>query len=141
MKKKCIFCDVLFIFLIGVIAVCSWRFAPVSFLKDVDSSEVASIDVFNGGTGRRMILEDPQEIDAIVKNVQSAKMRKGKRSSDYDGFAFSLRFQDKDGNEIDSFIINSNDQIRDDPFFYECVSGELCISYLRELEDKYCIWE
>ena len=49
--------------------------------------------------------------------------------------------KDKDGNVIDNFIINSKNIIRDDPFFYECKNGELCFSFLQELENKYCVEE
>jgi hypothetical protein len=47
-----------------------------------------------------------------------------------------MKFYDNSGKEIDSFIINSTDTIRDDPFFY-CGNGDLCFDYLKELEDKY----
>jgi hypothetical protein len=63
-------------------------------------------------------------------------MTRGKVSVNYGGYSFQMKFYDHRGNEIDSFIINSSDTIRDDPFFYRC-NGDLCFDYFKELEDKY----
>ncbi len=141
MKKKYILYGMIFVLIIGIIAACSWYFTPKSFLEGVDGNEIASISVFNGSTGQQMTLEDTADIAVIVNNIQSTKMKRGKISSNYAGYAFSLTFKDKDANVIDSFIINSKNVIRDDPFFYECENGELCFTFLQELENKYCVEE
>ncbi len=104
-------------------------------------NEIASISVFNGSTGRRMTLEDAGEISFIINNIQTVKMKRGKISSNYDGYSFSLTFKDANGNAIDSFIINSKTVIHDDPFFYESENGELCLAFLQELENKYVFEE
>ena len=46
------------------------------------------------------------------------------------------KYVDENGNEIESFIINSPNTIRKDPFFYRC-DGDLCFDFLKELEEKY----
>ena len=136
MKKKHILYGVATILLLFVVGTCIWYFTPKTFLKGVDKNEIASISVFTGGAGGTMTLENREEIDTIVTNIQSVKMKRGKFSSNYDGFAFSLTFKDKNGNVIDSFIVNSKIEIRDDPFFYECKEGEVCFDYLVELASK-----
>lgn len=141
MKKKYILCGIILVLIIGIVATCSWYFTPKVFLKDVDVNEIASISVFNGSTGQQMTLEDTEEISTIVNNIQATKMKRGKISSTYKGYAFNLTFKDKNGNIIDSFIINSKTVIRDDPFFYENEKGELCLAFLQELEGKYCTEE
>ena len=77
---------------------------------------------------------DPEEIKYIVENIQGIEMKRDNISSNYDGFSFSLSFKDTDGKTIDSFIVNSADTIRDDPFFYRCEGG-LCFEYLKSLEE------
>ena len=141
MKKKYVLYGIILVLTIGIIVACSWYFTPKSFLKGVDGNEIASISVFNGSTGRRMTLEDTEDIAIIVDNIQSMRLKRGKISSNYDGYAFSLTFRDKEGNIIDSFIVNSKTVIRDDPFFYECENGDLCFTFLQELENKYCVEE
>ncbi len=138
MKKKYILYGIILALAIGIISVCFWCFTPKSFLKGVDGNEVSSISVFDGVTGQRIILENEEDIAYIVNNIQSVKMKRGKISSNYDGFAFNLTFKDKDGNVIDDFIINSKNVIQNDSFFYKCEKGELCFQFLQELVNKYC---
>ena len=137
MKKKHILYGIATLLLLSFIAAAIWYFSPKVFLKGIDSSDIASIYVSNGSTGQHFAIESREDIDTIASNIQSLKMKRGKFSSNYDGFAFSLTFKDKDGNVIDSFIVNSKIEIRNDPFFYECLNGELCFAFLQELENKY----
>jgi hypothetical protein len=122
---------------VAVIAIsAAWYFSPKTFLKGIEPSNVSSITVFDGNTGNGFAIEDESEIQYIVENIQSIAMTRGKISVNYMGYSFRMKFYDNSGKEIDSFIINSADTIRDDPFFY-CGNGDLCFDYLKELEDKY----
>ncbi|MBR4082153.1 MAG: hypothetical protein IKK21_10255 [Clostridia bacterium] len=138
MKKRRVLCVTALAVVFVVLAVCVWYWMPVSFLRGVDSNEVAAIAVFNGTNGHHMMLEDRADIDAVVDNIQSVKLQRGKYMPDVDGFVFSLTFTGRDGRKIDSFIINNSSELRDDPFFYECKNGELCSDLLWALEDRYC---
>ncbi len=138
MKKKYIICTVFLIIAFIFLGVCLWYFSPVTFLEGVTENEVASVTIFSGSTGKQMVIEDREEINTIVGNIQSLKLKRNGFSFDYVGFSFSLTFKDKDGNVIDSIIINNKDTIRDNRFFYKCESGEICFTYLQELADRYC---
>ena len=141
MRKRCIVGIVIAVFLAVLIVSLSiftaWYFTPKNFLKGVLPEEVDRIEVFNGSTGRRFFVDRDSDISAIVENIQRIEMKRGKISSNYDGFAFSLKFLDKEGKTIESFIINSLNLIRDDPFFYKTSEGVLCYEYLSELENQY----
>ena len=113
-----------------------WYSIPKSFLNGLDVSEVASISVFDGNTGKDFIIEDFREIKQIIESIQESEMKRDNISVGYMGYGFRMRFMDKNKKVIDSFIINSPDTIRDDPFFYQC-DGSLCFDYLKELEDIY----
>lgn len=63
-------------------------------------------------------------------------MKRDSISVGYSGYSFRVQFMDQNGKVIDSFIINSSNTIRDDPFFYRC-DGGLCYDYIKELEDIY----
>jgi len=115
----------------------AWYFTPKVFLKGVEADEVDRIEVFDGGTGKRFFVDRDSDILAIVESIKSIEMKRGKISSNYDGFAFSLKFLDKDGKVIDSFIINSLNTIRDDPFFYHTGEGVLPYEHLAEQEKQY----
>ncbi len=113
-----------------------WYFIPKTFLNRLDASEVTSISVFDGNTGKEFIIEDVGEIKQIIGSIQKVRMKRDNISAGYSGYGFRMRFMGKNEKEIDSFIINSPDTIRDDPFFYRC-DGSLCFDYLNELEEIY----
>ena len=102
----------------------------------MEPSDVKSIYVFDGNTGKDFDISDPDEIRYIVENIQSNKLESDKVSIGYSGYSFRMHFYDEEGKRIESFIVNYVNTIRKDPFFYRC-DGELCYEYLKELEDKY----
>ena len=113
-----------------------WYFMPTTFLSKVTPSDIKSISVFDGNTGESFDLSDRDEIRYVAENIQSTKMQKDTLSIGYMGYSFRISFFDENGKEIESFIINSSNTIRKDPFFYRC-DGDLCFDYLKELEEEY----
>lgn len=133
MKKKML----IVVIAIAIIAVSAiWYFSPKNFLSGVEPSDVKSISVFDGNTGNGFVIESSEEIKQIVENIQGIKMKRDNISVGYIGYSFRVQFTDESGKIIDSFIINSPNTIRDDPFFYRCDSS-LCYDYIKELEDMY----
>ena len=136
MKKNRLLVFVCVVLVVAFVCLCTWYSAPRRFLRGVDAEAVSKILVFDGGTGQNFEITEREEISAIVENIQNVSMKRGKRSDGYDGFRYSLKFVDSSGQAIDSFVVNSEDTIRDDPFFWHC-DGELCYEYLGEIEGKY----
>ncbi len=135
MKKKRIIIPIIVPVLILVFILGTWYFTPKKFLNGVASTDVSSIEIFNGSTGNRFTVTDRNQIMNIVENIHGVDMKKEKISSGYDGFVYSLTFKDAGGKTIESFMINSKYIIRDDPFFYRS-SRTLCFEYLKELEEE-----
>lgn len=133
-KKISVLINMIVIAVIAMIV--TWYFSPRTFLSGVDPLDVKSISVFDGNTGKSFVIDDAAEIEYIIENIQDIEMERYKVSLGYSGFSFRMSFNSGSGEEMDSFVINSADTIRDDPFFYQC-NGGLCFDYLRELEDKY----
>ena len=53
------------------------------------------------------------------------------------GYSFKISYiNSNDKDIIPVFILNSDNTIRKDPFFYRC-DGGLCFDYLKECEEKY----
>jgi len=122
---------------IAIIAISMvWYFSPKIFLRGVEPSDVKSISVFDGNTGKLFVIDDVAEIKYIVENIQDIEMQRGNLSVGYSGFRFQMNFNNSNGETIDSFVINSADSIRDDPFFYRC-NGGLCFEYIEGIENKY----
>ena len=137
MKRKPIILIAAAVFLIVVVIIFGvWYSMPKTFLNRLDASDVSGISVFDGNTGKGFIVDDADEIKHIIENIQNVEMKRDDISVGYSGYGFRMHFMDKNEKVIDSFMINSSDLIRDDPFFYRC-DGSLCFDYLKELEDKY----
>ena len=135
MKNKKIRLIIAIVFVL-MVALAIWYFIPTTFLSKVDPSDIKSISVFDGNTGEGFDFSNADEIRYVVENIQSTKMKKDTLSIGYAGFCFRISFFAENGKEIESFIINSSNTIRKDPFFYRC-NGDLCFDYLKELEETY----
>ena len=132
-KKFRLIIAITFVF---VAALAIWYFMPTAFLSKVNPSDIKSISVFDGNTGESFDFSDTDEIRYVVENIQSTRMKKDTLSMGYTGYSFRISFFDENEKEMESFIINSSNTIRKDPFFYRC-DGDLCFDYLKELEEKY----
>jgi hypothetical protein len=101
----------------------------------MNPSDVESIYVFNGNTGESFTIDDEEKITYIVENIKSVEMRRDKLSIGYSGYTYRLTFIRENGSEIDSFVMNSKNTIRDNPFFYTS-DDDLCFEYIKELEEE-----
>ena len=134
--KQKIFLLIMVIVIAAIAISVVWYFSPRIFLSGIEPSDVKSISVFDGNTGKGFDISDTDEIRYIVENIQGCKMERDKVSIGYSGYRFCMCFCDEAEKEMESFTINSDNTIRKDPFFYRCDSG-LCFDYLKELEEKY----
>ena len=135
MKKKKYLLIIMIVFALAA-ASAIWYFLPKTFLSGVEPSDIKSIAVFDGNTGKGFDINDADEIRYIIENIQGIKMERDNISIGYLGVSFRMHFYDKTGKKIESFTMNSANTIRKDPFFYRC-DDNLCFDYLKELEDKY----
>ncbi len=135
MKKKIVI-PIIAVVLLIVLAV-GYYSMPKTFGKNVNSSEVDHINVFDGNTGTNFIITDREDIKYIVENIQSYYMKKDGISLGKMGYGFKICYMDSgDKDVIPEFILNSDDTIRKDPFFYVC-DGGLCFEYIKECEEVY----
>lgn len=136
-QKVLLSVSVIIIAAITVFAV--WYFFPVTFLRDIEPSDVKSISVANGCSGNEFVVEDRMEIEYIVESIKNVKMRKDSISEGKKGWLFNLEFYGSDGTELDRFFIEGDYMLRKDPYYYQAYrsSGRLCAYYLEELEKKY----
>jgi len=110
---------------------------PKTFGKDVTPSDVDRISVFDGNTGVGFTITNPEDIKYIVENIQGHSMKKEGISLGRMGYGFKIRYIDgRDNDVIPAFILNSDDTIRKDPFFYVCEEG-LCFDYIKDCEEAY----
>ena len=133
MKKKIVI--VLSVILICLIGVIVWYNTPLGF-TDLAPDEVMEIVVFNGNSGETTHITDEQQIQHIIQNLNDVEVKRSKPSVGYMGYSFKMTIYLSDGNEADgwnNFIINSENTIRKDPFFYSVVSGEIDYDYIESI--------
>lgn len=134
MKKKILIPAIVMLILIALAA--AFYFTPKRFGKNVNPSDVDHINVFDGNTGVGFTIDDPEDIQYIVENIQNYQMKKDGVSLGKVGYNFKITYVD--GNDkaiIPEIILNSDDTIRKDPFFYRC-DGGLCFDYIKEIESR-----
>lgn len=114
-----------------------WYNAPINFMS-LEYNEVLEIVVFNGNTGNTTHITDKEQIQHIIENLNDIELRRDKLSVDYTGYSFKTTIYLLDGNEADgwnNFIINSEDTIRKDPFFYTVSEGKIDYDYIKSITE------
>ena len=114
-----------------------WYNLPIKLL-DLEPQNVMEITVFNGNTGKLTHITDEEEIEHIIENLNEVKIKRYKPSVGYSGYSFKMTIYLTDGNEADgwnNFIINSEDTIRKDPFFYRVTEGSIDYEYIESITE------
>lgn len=114
-----------------------WYNLPIKLL-DLEPQNVMEIKVFNGNTGKLTHITDEEEIEHIIENLNDVKIKRYKPSVGYSGYSFKMTIYLTDGNEADgwnNFIINSEDTIRKDPFFYRVTEGNIDYEYIESITE------
>ena len=114
-----------------------WYNLPIKLLE-LEPQNVMEIKVFNGNTGKLTHITDEEEIENIIENLNEVKIKRYKPSVGYSGYSFKMTIYLTDGNEADgwnNFIINSEDTIRKDPFFYRVTEGNIDYEYIESITE------
>ena len=133
MKKKIIILLSAMAILFAGIAI--WYNTPID-LMDLDHNEVMEIVVFNGNSGNTTHIKDKEQIQHIIANLNDVEVKRAKLSVGYSGYSFKVTIYLSDGNEANdwnNFIINSDDSIRKDPFFYSVTKGKIDYNYIEDI--------
>lgn len=132
MKKAKYIVPIIGVVMIGI-GLWSWQ-KPIKFLEHIDENKISRIEVFNGHTGNSFMIEHKDDIAFILSNIQNAKLERDTMSLGYMGYRYRLEFYNLAGRKIEELIINSEDAIRKDPFFYKDLNRGLCVEYLELIE-------
>ncbi|MBO5523641.1 MAG: hypothetical protein J5986_08220 [Roseburia sp.] len=133
MKKKiAILLSVIVVLIVGIAV---WYNAPID-LMNLDPNEVKEIVIFNGNSGNSTHIQDKEQIQHIIDNLNDVEVKRSKLSAGYSGYSFKVTIYLSDGNESDgwnNFIINSDDTIRKDPFFYSAAKEKIDYDYITNI--------
>ena len=132
MKKKNF---VLLSIAIIIILILLSLFLPKSFGENIRIEDINYIYVFDGNNGKEFTINNRNDIAYIANNIKNNKVKINSLSLGYMGYGFKIKYMDSNDKILLSFILNSKDTIRKDPFFYKC-NDELCFEYIKKLENE-----
>lgn len=126
---------ILLIICIILISGVVWYIKPLNLLE-LNPDNVSKISIFDGNTGIALSITEKEDITYIINNLNAIVLKKDGISTGFTGYSFKTTIYLKNGEEAggwNNFIINSEDTIRKDPFFYKVVEGEIDYQYIRRL--------
>ncbi|WP_010283000.1 hypothetical protein [Bacillus timonensis] len=103
---------------------------------DIEVEDVSSIQIVDGSSGYKLEITSKQEINRIITNLNEVTFKKGKLSAGYLGYRFNTKIYDHNGEPLKELIINSNDTIRYNGFFYTSTGKPLEFQFIEELVEK-----
>ena len=112
-----------------------YLFIPKSFGKNIKIEDINYIYVFDGNNGKEFTINNRNDVEYIVNNIKNNKVKINSLSLGYMGYGLKIKYMDSKGKTLLSFILNSKDTIRKNPFFYKC-NDELCFEYIKKLESE-----
>ncbi|WP_231495765.1 hypothetical protein [Paucisalibacillus sp. EB02] len=122
--------------LIGIPILCIIAFACTYIphnVVNIDHSMISKITIFDGNSGDYFEITDGADIKHIINNLNEATFQKGKPSIGYMGYRFNTKIFDQEGDLIKELIINSDETIRYNWFFYNTVDSTLAYDYIDKL--------
>lgn len=132
-KKKC------WVVLLSFIAILIISYGLISIPRRIVSitpSEVSSIDIFDGHTGKSITITNRNDIEHIIGNLNTITFKKDKWSLGYMGYSLRTTIYKENGGIYKKLIINSIDTLRDDPFFYKDSTKSIDYDFIRNLIDN-----
>ncbi len=135
MKKK-VSITILIATIIIIAGFIAWM-VPSSFLKGIKAENVAMISVRDGSTGNNFEIINQEDIEFIVGKIQSQSFKNDGISMFLMGTLYTMKFFDSNSKLVAEFILNSDDYIRKDPFFYK-TSPEMngLTEYIKSISDQ-----
>ncbi|EEG78595.1 hypothetical protein [Dethiobacter alkaliphilus] len=122
------------IFSLIIVLALIWWFMPNS-LTSIDPEKVSVIIIFNGNTGNSTTISESDDVSYIIDSFNKTTIRKEKLSIGYMGYGYLLTIIKNDASIYNEFIINSANNIRKDPFFYQVTTNSIDYDYIQNLVD------
>lgn len=112
-----------------------WIF-PRNFLKGIKAENIALISVRDGSTGNIFEIINQEDIQFIVERIQSQSFKRDRVSLFLMGTLYTMSFFNSNDSLVAEFILNADDIIRKDPFFYKTTPELIGLTeYINNISD------
>lgn len=129
-RKLLIRRSVLMLLIISVIIGVSYIPKRIVTLKH---TEVATIIVYDGNTDKEIEIIDKNQIKHIVDNLNGITFQRKQFTLFNMGYAFKVKFLDKDDDLLMALVLNSESTIRYKAFRYEAINHGMDYDYILEI--------
>lgn len=110
--------------------------SPRNFLKGIKAENIAMISVRDGSTGNIFEIINQEDVQFIVERIQSQSFKRDRVSLFLMGTLYTMSFFDSNDNPVAEFILNADDTIRKDPFFYKTTPELIGLTeYINNISD------
>ncbi len=110
--------------------------SPRNFLKGIKAENIAMISVRDGSTGNIFEIINQEDVQFIVERIQSQSFKRDRVSLFLMGTLYTMSFFDSNDNLVAEFILNADDTIRKDPFFYKTTPELIGLTeYINNISD------
>ncbi len=98
----------------------------------ISPNEIDRISVFDGRNGCEIEIENDKELKQIINYMNEMHMNRDKVSLGHMGYGFRITLYSSD-KPVETLILNSEDTVRKDPFFYNLQEKTGLYNYLDSL--------
>jgi hypothetical protein len=135
-SKKLLFilAFILIVLIVGIV----WYQIPTKLLRG-NSSTIAEIYLFDGDTGREMIVSDPDAVSFIVGELQDVCFKRDGLALGF-GTSYHLQFITDTGRTKAQFIIQTSRQVKKGILFYTLSDESENLKALRVYLEKLLDW-
>lgn len=124
------------LFAILIIALCVFLIANRSYdMLDMDAADIESVNIKDLSTGNFALVTDPIDIESIVSNLNSVKVKRYNPSAAYEKSQIEVIITTKDAGNIrgafNTFIIESDERLMANDLTYYAVDGTFDIQLFK----------
>jgi len=119
-----------------VLLVYIWWQAPKHLLDGATADEIIRIEVVNQTTGNQFVIEDPENVGRIMRNLMRAEFRKDGFSLADFGDVYKLKVYDSRERMLGTILLHSRKHIKVGTFFYASENVTLCKDIIEDLENE-----
>ncbi len=101
-------------------------------LVNIQAKEVTKIEITDGTTGQQLEITDEMTVARIINNLNSIVFQKDKLASENKGYRFAMKIYVHNKLE-QSLMINSEDMISYQNYFYKTTNKQIDQKYLEDL--------
>jgi len=118
-----------------VVAAGIWWFMPSKIIAN-DVDQISYIKVGNGSTGKQFTITDKDDINSIIKMLQTSNIRKNELNGARSGFSYTMELYSNDGSLYKNLTLMNEKSVVIGSFLYNIQGDAMDFALLNQLEEN-----